>query len=297
MIKYKRIIYIVLFLISFVVVSFIITHVVYSQNFVRVEMPEYTDYDDQTGYDRELVEFKSGENTLQGYIYGDGNDKGLVVIAHGLGGGAESYITQTVQFVDAGWKVFSYDCTGSYRSEGTSTKGLPQSALDLHAALTYVEGQDWNLPIMLYGHSWGGYAVTAVLGYDYDITAVVSVAGYATPLELLDEQAEKMMGWFSHIIHPFLYVYQKCLFGDAADLSAIDGINNSDLPVMIIHGTEDTEIKYDGAAIIAHKDEINNPNVVYKICDTEGFNGHRNLVISEDVMKTVNQFFETNLNN
>ena len=41
--------------------------------------------------------------------------------------------------VDHGWRVLAYDATGSCESEGEGTVGLVQSALDLDAALTYVE--------------------------------------------------------------------------------------------------------------------------------------------------------------
>ena len=48
----------------------------------------YEDVKDQ--YERELFSFASGENTLQGYLYGAENTKGLVVFSHGIGGGASS---------------------------------------------------------------------------------------------------------------------------------------------------------------------------------------------------------------
>lgn len=41
----------------------------------------------------------SGENTLRGYIYGENNDKGLIVVSHGIGGGHEGYINEIVWFV------------------------------------------------------------------------------------------------------------------------------------------------------------------------------------------------------
>ncbi len=61
--------------------------------------------------------------------------------------------------------MFSFDCTGSHESRGKGTTGLPQLALDLNAALSYMESDSAldGVPIMLYGHSWGGYAVAAVL--------------------------------------------------------------------------------------------------------------------------------------
>ncbi|MCM1054417.1 MAG: lysophospholipase [Bacteroides sp.] len=129
----------------------------------------YSDVEDE--YSRELLSFRSGENILQGYLYGAENTKGVVVICHGLGGGAEDYLAETLYFVDNGYRVFSYDNTGCYRSEGSNCIGLPQSVIDLDAALTYIEQEPRfnGLPLLLYGHSWGGYAVAAIFGYDHNI--------------------------------------------------------------------------------------------------------------------------------
>lgn len=69
-----------------------------------------------------MVSFKSGDNNLRGYLYGQGQDQGLVVVAHGLGGGADSYLPQITYFVDQGWRVFAYDATGSFDCEARQLK-------------------------------------------------------------------------------------------------------------------------------------------------------------------------------
>ena len=189
--------------------SMIFAKVFYDGYFQRVDEPKYTGllrYEDVSGYDRTQVNFKSGNNTLTGYIYGENNQKGLVVISHGLGYGADDYLAQTLYFVDNGWRVFAFDNTGTYESQGQSESGLPQSVLDLDAALSYVESNTSlnKLPIMLFGHSWGGYAVAAVLNYNHPITAVVSISGFNSPNELLFEEAKREMGSFGYIEDPFL---------------------------------------------------------------------------------------------
>ena len=189
----------------FSVCSMMVVKAMYDKQFGRADKPKfsgYLTYGDVDGYcDRRVVRFKSGDNTLVGYVYGEHNDKGLVVIAHGLGGGAESYMAETLYFVDNGWRVFSFDCTGSYESEGKGAKGLPQSVVDLNSALGYIESDSAlkDLPVMLYGHSWGGYAVAAVLNYGHDVAAAASIAGFNAPMEILFERAERMMGSIAHV--------------------------------------------------------------------------------------------------
>lgn len=251
-----------------------VTSYLMGQNFSRGDYadPRYTTnyyyehYSDD--YPRTEVSFQSGGNTLKGFIYGGDNDKGLLVFAHGIGGGHEDYMCTLIWFVDNGWRVFGYDATGSGYSEGSGTRGLPQSALDLDAALDYIENDESlsSFPVFLMGHSWGGYAVTAVLNFDHEIAGSVSVAGYNDPMEMISEFADGMMG-DSSIAYPFMWIYNKVLFWNHSDLSAVDGINSSDVPVMIIHGTRDGTIGYDRSAIIAQRDRITNPNVQYLTLD------------------------------
>lgn len=259
--------------------------VVYRRLFRKVVNTSiYIRYEDAADYKCRRVNFMSGKNRLTGYLYGEENDKGLIVLAHGISDSAEGYLSKTLFFADHGWRVFTYDCTGCGASEGSSMRGLPQSAVDLNAALTYIESQDWNLPILLYGHSWGGYAATAVLNRRHNIAAVVSVSGFNNPSEMMAEGLRGMMGRAALIFYPFAWVCQRVLFGSAAGMTAVCGINKSGIPVMVIHGREDSVIRYDGAAIIAHKDQITNPNVAYKTCDEKGQNGHLNLFRSKEAL-------------
>jgi len=230
---------------------------------------------------------------LTGYIYGEENYKGLIVIAHSFGDGAEGYFNVIRYFVDKGWRVFAYDKTGSHNSEGHRTMGLPQSALDLDAALLFIAEQEWGMPIMLFGHSWGGFAVTSVLNFGHEVNAVVSLAGYNTPMQVLHDTAKRVLGRAGTLAYPYLWAYQRFLFGRNAGLSAVDGINKSGVPVMIIHGTADWLIMYDSSAIIAHRGNITNPNVHFLTHDLEHNNGHMNLLMCQDAFAYVTEINET----
>ena len=221
----------------------------------------------------------SGRNLLQGYLYGPNQDRGLVIVAHGLGGGADSYLPQITYFVEQGWRVLAYDATGSFNSEGDSTRGFPQSLLDLNAALTYINTDpDYaGLPVLLFGHSWGGYAVANILHYEHEIAGVVVVSAPNSAMEMIVEQGRRMMGGFVYTQYPYLWLYQRFLFGEAASFRAVDAINGSAVPVLIIHGTEDEMVEYSGSAIIDNRNAISNPNVKIISIDEPGRNGHNDL--------------------
>lgn len=272
-----------------------VTSVMMSDNFSRGDYSDqrftadyyYEHY--QAGYPRADVEFKSGDNTLKGYIYGAENSKGLLVFAHGIGEGHESYLKSLLWFVDNGWRVFAYDATGSGHSEGAGTRGLPQSALDLDAALTFAESDPRlnSLPVFLMGHSWGGYAVTAVLNFDHKIAGAASIAGYNKPIDMILEWTEDSLGGIRYLMYPFVQIYSAALFGQYSGMTAVDGINKSNIPVLIIHGTEDGTIGYDKSSIISERENITNPNAQYLTIDG---GGHNNIFYTAEALEYINEF-------
>ena len=272
-------------LLLFSTISMIIVVIVYNGQFPRFNRHDTSvtadlRYEDlQQRYPRSLVRFESGKNELQGYVYGEANSLGLVVVSHGLGGGADSYLPEITYFVDQGWRVFAYDATGSFDSEGKTARGFPQSLLDLRAALTFLGKQEQfqALPVLLFGHSWGGYASAAVLDGRQEIAGVVTASAPNSPMEMILEQGERMMGGFIDSQAPFLWLYQRLLFGEAASVQVVDAINQTDVPVLILHGTADDQVSYDGSAIIAKMNRITNPNAIAIPMDEPGRNGHNNL--------------------
>ena len=262
-------------IIAAAIIEFYIINKANRKLFIRYDLPQFTRYltcQDVSGYCHDTVHFQSGKALLTGYLFNTTNSNGLIVIAHGLSGGSETYLPQIMYFVDKGWSVFSYDCTGSFHSEGVSTVGLAQSVLDLESALRFIENvpELSNLPIMLYGHSWGGYAVTAILNLKQNIKASVSLSGYNSPNEVLTYMLKKLTkgSWisiFAFISRPFIYIFHKVIFGRNATIAAIHGINTSNIPVMIIHGLKDNVIDIDGPSIISKKRQITNQNIVYEV--------------------------------
>ncbi len=100
---------VVVLVVLFVIASIVIINHYMKQYFNRSEQKKYSEYmrwADFEDFEREMVTFPSGEETLTGYIYGKENtSKGLVVISHGLGGYSEGYISETKYFVDNGFMV------------------------------------------------------------------------------------------------------------------------------------------------------------------------------------------------
>ena len=210
-------------------------------------------------YPRQTVTFSSGSAQLTGWLYPAEDAAALVVIAHGLGADAETYLPETMHFVDSGYSVLAYDATGTGASGGSGTRGLAQSALDLDAALTRAEQED--LPILLFGHSWGGYAAAAVLGGSHDVTASVCAAGFDTPLGLMRQTARRWCGPVAELGVPFLWLDQQLRFGTAANVSGAETAAASGTPVLVLHGSDDGTIPADGPSLLAACQKENAPNI------------------------------------
>ncbi|MDR1805413.1 MAG: lysophospholipase [Clostridium sp.] len=247
----------------------------YNLNMARIELDKpfspYLSYEDidKEAYPREQFAFSSGENTLAGFEYGSGGTRGLVVVAAGKGGSGDDYIGFITHFVDGGYTVISYDKTGVARSEGETLLGLYQPVRDLDALLSYIEGQGkyGGLPMYLLGHSMGGYGVCAVLSRGHRVNAVVSMAGYNDGAALYTDQGLQMFGKKYYLLLPHFLAIQKITFGDDM-AAAVDSINATDTPVLVIHGKNDEMVTCDTLSIYSQRDKITNPNVRYVL--TEG---------------------------
>lgn len=220
--------------------------------------------------ERSQVQFPSNKGQLlTGYLYNkkdSSETKGLIVLAHGIGGGHIDYLEEINYLCNNGYEVLGYDNTGCNESEGKAMLGLVQSSIDLDYTLRFVESNEElnKLPILLYGHSWGGFAVCSVLNYDHNITAVVSRSGFNRSQDMLIEEGTSMYGDFVKIASPYLYIYEKFKFGNATDKTAEKGILNTDAKVFLLYGDKDKVISYD-SSIYRIFEDTKKDNVLTKL--------------------------------
>lgn len=277
----KRIaIVIVAVIAAFFVGSFFLDRAQLEQTFQREVnegislMPTYETF--ATDYPRTPVEFQFKDATLRGYIYKADEPKGFIIFRHGISSQHSEYLALICAMVDRGWNVFAYDAIGCGESDGNNVIGMAQSPLDVAAAVNYVRetGLNNSLPIVLWGHSWGGYGVAAALDLVPDVRACVTMSGYNAPVEIICEWSEKTIGPIAILQRPTLWLNNMLTFGADANRTALDGINKTESPVLVIHGTNDTVVTYDGTSIIAQRNRITNPNVEYYEPDEPGRDGH-----------------------
>lgn len=235
---------------------------------------------------RERHTFKSNKKqTLVGYLYENADEsveeKGVVIFAHGLGGGGQTgYLDIFNIITQNGYYVFAYDATANDESEGEIVGGLPQGYIDLDYAITYAQTieQIKNLPFVLMGYSWGGLSVTNVLNYHPEVKAVASLAGWNKSMNLIDYRGCQMVGGIAKILLPFASVYEFFNYGKYAFSSSMKGFENSNCGVMIVHSEDDTTIPIEYGYDTYYKKYKDNERFVFKKYE----NRNHDLLVSAD---------------
>ncbi len=237
-------------IIIFVIVLPCVTMAIYNGEFGRrYELREYAAYkiEDFPNLELQRCEVISNKgHKLAAYKY---QKKGIVpkavlVVVHGLCGSHRNYLDLCHYFANRGYAIFTYDATGNGESEGEKVGGFAQGLADLDHVLTFVKNQaEYNgLPIMLMGHSWGGYCVGSVLKFHPDVKAVVSISGFDTTAGLLKQYSEVHMGKAVTLLMPYVLLYEKICWRKYAGISVCDGFANSKARVMVIHSLDDETI-------------------------------------------------------
>ena len=190
---------------------------------------------------------------LRGNLYtqaGRQDFKALLVFSHGMGGGHLSYTTELDFFAKRGYLVLAYDNTGTMASEGKSLVGMPQAVSDLRSALAFAK-QDVrtkDLPVVLAGHSWGGYTVCRVLYFHPQVKGAVAFSAPDDVPRLLCAQAKAMTGKNLGFLEPFLRLYERLRFGKATAVRTSEIAAQTDVPLLLLHGGRDTTVRPEDAA-------------------------------------------------
>jgi hypothetical protein len=283
---------ILLFIVAPLGVSIGVYNSVFGERYTTYE-PLAFKVSDFDGLKADRLQFTSNKGQkLIGYRYYVTDDKlkGVVIIAHGLGGGGHnSYMDSANYFAQNGYNVFAYDATGNDESEGEGTYGLPQGVIDLSYAIDFVESLDEfkDLPIMLFGHSWGGYAVCNVLNYHPEVKAVVSLSGFNKSSDILKVQGENYLGSAINLLMPYVNVYESMKFGKYAKNTALDGFANSNAGVYIVHSKDDTTVPAQYGYDIYYTKYSNDARFKFKLYENKG---HSYVYCSQESLDYIDEF-------
>ena len=239
-------------LILFYVVAVIIYNVSFNYRCTSDEalICKMEDFDN---LERKRYEFETKKgNNLVGYLYSNEiiEEKGLVVFAHGLGGGGQRGYLDIFDYLSSnGYYVFAYDATANDESEGKVIGGLPQGIIDLDYAINFTKTIEEvkDLPLMLMGYSWGGLSVSNVLNYHDEVKAVVAISGWNKSLNLIEYHGCQMVGPLGKILLPFASIYEHIKYGIGVGYGAY--YSTADMPIPMVADCADYETYRSGKFI------------------------------------------------
>ena len=257
-------------------------------------------YESFEGLERKRYDFTSDKGqSIVGYMYSSGSDqKAIIVFAHGYGaGGHNSYMPSINYFAQNGFYVFAYDATGNDESGGKGIGGVPQGVIDLNYAISYVEdsGNFPDLPIGLFGHSWGGYSVSNVLTYHPEVDAVIECSGPNSSTDLVEGGGTKVIGPVVKILMPVIKVYERAKYGDYATNSALIGFASTDAEIMVVHSSDDSIVPIEYGYDIYYDAFNDDPRFTFIRLEGKGHNQFLNVDQNKDLYESFVEFYEENL--
>ena len=276
--KKKIILIILLCLVLLLVIGWAILSVsIYNENFNKrfsSYEPLMLHVEDFDGLQCEPCEFTSDKGQkLAGYLYSaDSDPRGIIVIAHGLGAGQNSYMDCADYFAHHGYYVFAYDATGNDKSEGDGVGAIPQGVADLDHAVSYAESRFPELPVALFGHSWGGYSACAVLNFHPEVRAVVECCGCNRSSDLFEAGGLDQAGSVIYTMMPFIRLHERIHCGKYAAATAMDGFAASDAAVMVVHSADDGVVPIRYGYDLYYEKYKNDPRFVFQRFENRGHN-------------------------
>lgn len=293
--KIKKILIIILIItISFPLIGLTICDIAYRSILdTRFETQEPLNFsiEEFENLKRKKYIYQSNKNNLNGYLYYNDsiqNASGIIVVVHGLGSGHIVYMEAINYFVNNNYYVFSYDSSGTDSSEG-KIRGVPQQLIDLKYTIDYLEYIDIinDLPIFLFGHSWGGYAVSNVINFCDNIEAIVSISGFNSSKDIILSYGKKYVSLVAYVGLPIVKLYESMRFGKYATSNAVEAFENSDTKVMIIHSEDDDIVPMEAGYNLYYE----------KFKDSKRFKfikfekrGHSFVIYSDQAIKEINIF-------
>jgi dipeptidyl aminopeptidase/acylaminoacyl peptidase len=181
-----------------------------------------------------------------------------VVVMHGWGGNAEQMLPFATLLHRDGYAVLLLDARNHGNSDADGHSSMPRFAEDLEHALQWLSCQPGIDParLVLLGHSVGAGAALLTASRRHDIAAVVSIAAFAHPVELMRTQMRSRripylpVGWL------VLRYIERTIGARFDDIAPCNTIRRVTCPVLLVHGEEDARIpSTDAFRIYANRDD------------------------------------------
>ena len=248
-----------------IILIFVIFGLPYIFIHCHVYLPKYKNYVDPSKYniEYEVINVKTEDGiNLNGWYMPNKENKGTVLVCHGVGANKADVIQVSVDLYKAGYNVYEFDFRGHGDSDSAKITYGYDERKDIKAMVQYIKEHGAD-EIGIYGLSMGAAIVMQSLPYNPEIKVAIIDSGFAS--------AEKVMNYRigMAIPEPVIPVlgsmakfYTKTFFGVSIDeIAPIEVIDKVHIPILFIVGDSDTNITPDNGTMLYEK--ANDPKELF----------------------------------
>lgn len=197
---------------------------------------------DDLGFKIQEINFPSvkGENIYAWKVILN-PDFPTLILVHGWGKNIERMSPYLRKLCCRGFNMIAFDARGHGNSHDDGPMTMLKFAEDIESTIAYIlsDEEQKNKEISLIGLSIGGAASILAASRNANIRKVVTVGGFAHPLEVMRKQIEA-----KHIPYiPFIWLFFKLVkWRTGLNFDAVAPVNNiakAKADFLLIHGTKD----------------------------------------------------------
>ena len=250
----KYVLIAIIIIIPFILAAAFISYKVYQRTFY-VRMADPTGFilhyfDEHPSLKHEDFACRSDVGTdLNGLLLEPENPPdGLIVMTHGYNMSCENYMPLAHRFCDSGFEILMFDGTGCGMSGGPGIYGLPQHIPDMKSVLDAVSKDERlsRLPLLLFGHSWGGYAACCVsLLSAYPVKGILTCGAFRKSLSSMIPSMKRRFHAAAPLLIKAAEILEKLLFGKTASFTSSEGLRTAGCPARLYHSRDDAVVGYE----------------------------------------------------
>ena len=198
----------------------------------------YFSYTDFLGLKREEYVFKNSKSlgiSYYFYYYDNYKKDKLILFLHGLGPGHTAYLAEIEQLAKRGYKVLTLDFIGCEKSEGKCIGSLCSPTNDVNELLEYLK---INIPIVVVGHSLGGFTALNTIHLNDNIKKAVIMSGFLS----VDSMVRAFVN--SKFLIKQILKYESKMYPEYYSLNNVDYLKTTNDKILFIQSEDDIVVPY-----------------------------------------------------
>ena len=184
------------------------------------------------------------------YYYDNYNEDKIILFLHGLACGHAAYFAEIEALARRGYKVLTLDYTGCGDSKGNCLGSLNTPTRDVNELLDYLK---LDKPLVLVGHSLGGYTSLNIINLRKEIKKAVVISGFLS-IPSIGKALIKNKFFVSRILK-----YESKAYPEYWNIDNIDYLNKTEDDIFFIQSDNDTMVPYSIALNVV--EQIDNPHI------------------------------------